>query len=41
MTLMLVREAAVVLAVHEPTGPHWTLPTVADWSVAQLTVIEF
>jgi len=39
--LMLVREAAVVFAEHDPTGPHWMLPAVADWSVAQLTVIEF
>jgi hypothetical protein len=37
---MLVFVAAVVFAVHEPTGPQLTLPVLADLSVPQLTVIE-
>ena len=39
-TVMLVLVAAVVFALHEPGGPHVTLPVVADVSVAQLTVID-
>ena len=30
----------VVFAAHEPSGPHLTLPTVPDRSVAQFNVTE-
>jgi hypothetical protein len=40
MTVIAVFVAARVCAAHEPTGPHVTLPVVADRSVAQLTVID-
>ena len=39
-TVMLVLVAVVVLAEQLPAGPQRTLPVVADWSVAQLIVIE-
>ena len=40
ITVMLVLVAAWVFAEQEPVGPHWTLPVLAEVSVAQLRVIE-
>ena len=39
-TVIAVLVAGRVFAVHDPTGPHVTLPVVVDRSVAQLIVTD-
>jgi hypothetical protein len=41
-TVIELRVAVVEWAVHDsvPTAPHLTVPVVADWSVAQLTIAD-
>jgi hypothetical protein len=41
LTVIDVRVAVAVFAVQDPpTGPHFSVPVVCDWFVAQLTVAD-